>query len=1437
MKNLVTVLLLLSSFLANAQTWLEVRTQHADQIVEGQIISQHSFWNEKNDFIFTKNRIQVRSILKGERLSEIEIITKGGQIGNKLIRHDGIMPRIGDTGIFFAKKEHTQFELLSQSFLLYDRLQQKAAAETITFDNPDQVFEKIADLSQQKAQILDEKPYFLQKSNQARTEEVVIESLVPLEISAGTRTKLTINGKGFGEKRGEGNIFFTSNETGGTTRRELIPIFGIGFGTESPELISWSDTKIEVYVPYFAGTGEVAVKNDANEEFRSSEILKVKYAVATVPSFFGFNRPNVPAPNADLVNSNNTGGYTIFVSPEFFQNQQALPMLSEVISTWRCETGVNFELAASQASIDYGFRGLSTISFFSNPTVDLEVFSQYNFCNNGVKEEWRLEEFQIFLNYNNVLRRRLDVKTLLLQALARASQLERVNDSKDLMYYRLNPNEVKTLSQSNKDAAKFITNQSLVVNDCGNKPMILVDNSTCKNVIEKPVARFSAKETAFCGAANVSFLDESKNAVSVSWTFQGGTPATSTERNPVVAYTVAGRYDVTMTVQNPAGNTTETKKAYIVIGKEGELKVDLGGDKTVCQGQIVTLDAGIADAYEWSNGATTQKIDVKISGNYSVVVKKDGCEAKAGTTVSFQGNVDAGTNKIICEGQTIQLQATGGSAYRWLPTTGLSNPTIANPIAKPDKTTVYTVFVNTGSACGEVRDSVKISVEPIPTLTLPDTTYACGENTIFLNASFFEQGTTYEWSTGSKQSFIQVTEQGKYWVKVTNQYGCIVSDTTYIKRLKELKVNAGEDQNICQGEAVQLKATGGAEYFWRPAAGLSNPNIANPIARPTQTTTYILTSFASNCPVSLDSVKITVSPRPTLDLGKDIITCDKEIVLDAKNEGAVYKWSNGATTQKITVKESATYSVEVFPKLCSTSLKDSIKVQFLKLDLGKDTIFSCQNTVSIQSNLDAAEYLWSNGEKTKQITASKSGLYKLTATLKECANKISDSVWIYLPETDILKDSIRICSPQIVLDAKNWSPQSDYTWSNGSKSQFLTVSKEGKYSVTINRKDCNLLIKDSVVVSFSKLDFPDTIRTCKTQILLDAGNRGAKYVWQDKSTKQTFLVKNEGKYYVTVSDTCGKIMKDSVIVLFQKINKTFNGKTLSFCKTPALLNAQNANAQFLWSDNSQKQTLLVEKAGKYWLTITDSCQNKISDTVNVIFESPKLSLRNGKDTLQTCADSLLLDAKNEGAFYLWSDGSKKQTLTVRKTGKYFVQVNSTCEQIVLRDSVFVFFQSVPEPKVILGISPTSGTVSFNNVTTLGQGDNFEWDFGDGTKSTEKNPVHTYQKIGAYKAKLTVKNSCGTRTNEFAVNILVAANEAQATKQILVYPNPSKGVFKLKTIENGGKIKILDVLGREKFVQDFVGTEVDLKLDNLAKGVYLLKIFQENREFTQKLVLE
>lgn len=84
-------------------------------------------------------------------------------------------------------------------------------------------------------------------------------------------------------------------------------------------------------------------------------------------------------------------------------------------------------------------------------------------------------------------------------------------------------------------------------------------------------------------------------------------------------------------------------------------------------------------------------------------------------------NADAGPDARICSGEKAQLQASGGTTYRWSPTTGLSCSDCPNPIARPAVTTTYHVFVDEVSGCPGL-DSVTVTVVACADTTL-DYTY------------------------------------------------------------------------------------------------------------------------------------------------------------------------------------------------------------------------------------------------------------------------------------------------------------------------------------------------------------------------------------------------------------------------------------------------------------------------------------------------------------------------------------------------------------------------------------------------------------------------------------------------------------------------------------------------------------------------------------------
>ncbi|MEO9258173.1 MAG: gliding motility-associated C-terminal domain-containing protein [Crocinitomicaceae bacterium] len=83
----------------------------------------------------------------------------------------------------------------------------------------------------------------------------------------------------------------------------------------------------------------------------------------------------------------------------------------------------------------------------------------------------------------------------------------------------------------------------------------------------------------------------------------------------------------------------------------------------------------------------------------------------------------------ICKGKSVQLSASRGIKYEWLPATGLSCSNCANPVASPDSTMIYTVRVWNTDSCSKVLP-VRVKVLPQPKFTsIVTTPSACGDNT------------------------------------------------------------------------------------------------------------------------------------------------------------------------------------------------------------------------------------------------------------------------------------------------------------------------------------------------------------------------------------------------------------------------------------------------------------------------------------------------------------------------------------------------------------------------------------------------------------------------------------------------------------------------------------------------------------------------------------
>ncbi|RFS19138.1 gliding motility-associated C-terminal domain-containing protein [Chitinophaga silvatica] len=350
-------------------------------------------------------------------------------------------------------------------------------------------------------------------------------------------------------------------------------------------------------------------------------------------------------------------------------------------------------------------------------------------------------------------------------------------------------------------------------------------------------------------------------------------------------------------------------------------EVNLGRDTTICGGNSLVLDAGAANfAYsiKWSTGETTQRIKINKAGTYWVNVSNGQCET---TDTIHVGLIPTPLVTIpdttICRGQTVKLDAyVNGASYLW------STGSTASSILVGTQEEFWVKVMKAG--CITI-DTVKVSVNPPPDISLSRDTSICPDQSIMLTVN--SNGGRIQWQTGENSNSIVVNKPGNYWVAVSRD-NCVVRDTVNVRMKPILALDLGPDRNICPGGSVTIDATNpdALSYLW-------NDGDPNPIKTITTPGKYKLAVMDKYCQrVYMDSINVNVTGLPKINLGNDTTLCKGETLLLRAEGGGIsaVRWDNGSTSPSLTVTNGGTYTVTVFNDCGSAT--DAITVAFIECE-------------------------------------------------------------------------------------------------------------------------------------------------------------------------------------------------------------------------------------------------------------------------------------------------------------------------------------------------------------------------------------------------------------------------------------------------------------------------------------------------------------------------
>jgi len=417
----------------------------------------------------------------------------------------------------------------------------------------------------------------------------------------------------------------------------------------------------------------------------------------------------------------------------------------------------------------------------------------------------------------------------------------------------------------------------------------------------------------------------------------------------------------------------QTDNDAVTVTVASAVVANAGPDRTIAAGGSAMLEGSASGgvgpyAYSWSPTAGLSSTSVAqptaspaSTITYTLTLTDNLGQTDTDTvtvTVASAVVAEAGPTKLIGPGgsATLDGSASGGVppyTYSWSPTTGLSNPNIAQPTASPSVTMTYTLTVS--DDLGQT-DTDTVTV----TLTTAATAEAGPNKTIATGGSAMLEGSasggvapyTYSWSPSSGLSSTSVAQPTAspestttYTLTVTDSLAQTSMDTVTVTVASPVVANAGPDKLIGAGGSSTLdgSASGGVapySYSWSPPTGLDDPHVAQPTASPSVTTTYTLTVSDNLGQIGTDSATVTLTADVVAEAGPNkTIAAGGSAMLAGSASGGVgpyaYSWSPTAGLSSTSVAQptaspgsTTVYTLSVTDDLGQTDT-DSVTVTVL----------------------------------------------------------------------------------------------------------------------------------------------------------------------------------------------------------------------------------------------------------------------------------------------------------------------------------------------------------------------------------------------------------------------------------------------------------------------------------------------------------------------------
>lgn len=908
-----------------------------------------------------------------------------------------------------------------------------------------------------------------------------------------------------------------------------------------------------------------------------------------------------------------------------------------------------------------------------------------------------------------------------------------------------------------------------------------LDSLTKQVVVHpKPITAFTQNKNAGCGPLPVQFTSTSQLATKHYWNFGNGD--TAMRANPLYTFSsfpiFDSIYEISLSTQSAYGCLGDTIKANVIARYQPVASFFTSNDSVCGGGNIAFYNAslgGASNSWNFGNGQTASGINPAM--NFSGLQGKDttykvrlvvsspyGCKDTTYNPVKVNALPEAIFTNVApgCTPRNITFTNTSlrGTKYEWdfgdATTSDSVAPTklFTNNIALVNRTYPVTLkAISAGGCIDTMKQNILVYPLPLPDFTAQKAARCDTTQYTFNNSS--QGAATYNWRFGDGTSqavenpvhFYRTsfTQDTTYTVKMTatSNQGCkdSVQKSVLAHPLVHAKFNASSTSGCGLLNAQFInQSLNAVSYFWEFGDGAGSNKI---------TPTYLYNSIGTY------NVRLTAY---------DQFGCSD--TAEKSNFISIYE-----------VPKAVFFYSPLQTRLPNTTINFYDSSVLSSGTLTYDWAFGDPlhgSNASVLKN-PSHNYSDSGDFNTRLIVTSDKG----------CKDTAVKAVRIlpYLPVPGFTYNPAKGCQPHKVTFTNTSQYADAYEWDfgDGSKSTDVnpqhTYNNEGKYTVSLLAKGPGGRIeakKDTIITVYPlpKAAFTASkTKRCDTTeyVFLNSSQGAATYQWRfgdntaSPAHSPTHYYRTQAsadvgytiKLVVTTAFGCQDSVERSIIV-HPLVKAQFSSLTTTSCQDIDVEfqnNSVNSNNHFWLFGDGQGSSQHTPKhkytsTGSYDVMLIAYDQYGCTDTANHtnfvnVFEIPKAAFSYNPfeprqpNTLVNFTDLSFVGAGSLTHDWEFGDPASGSNTSTQQnpshiysdsgsfTAKLTVTSNNGCKHSTTR-TVRIFPQP-PIPKFTY--NPDKGcrplTVTFNSDQTTYAYD-FLWEFGDGSRSTEKNPVHVYK---------------------------------------------------------------------------------------------------------------